>query len=265
MDLTILGYQLGEVIGEGTYSVVKKAFSPKLGKSVAIKVIDKSKLSKTYINKFLKREIKTLTRCYHPNIVKVHEIFASQDTLLIVMEEAKLDLYELINSKHHLSERVARQIFKQITEALKYCHDLGIAHRDLKCENILLITENCPKLSDFGFACSDDCSSSTFCGSPAYAAPEILNGEVYNPFKADIWSLGVILYLMVTGCMPFNDNDLSKLVKLQAQALKFPPTPCLTACCQNLIIKMIKKDPAERSSINNILAHPWFQCAEQGA
>ncbi|XP_067873100.1 testis-specific serine/threonine-protein kinase 6-like [Heterodontus francisci] len=262
MELTIFGYEIGEVIGKGTYSIVRKAFSQKLHKSVAIKIIDKSKQSADYINKFLPREVSIFAQCSHPNIIKVYEIIESSEHTLFIMEEAQSDLFDLVDSQDYLSEEVARPYFKQIVQALEYCHLHHIAHRDIKCENILL-ADNIPKITDFGFATCmkglDSCPCSTFCGSAAYAAPEVLNGDKYDPFKADVWSLGVVLYIMVTGCMPYNDSDLSKLKELQRQPMQFPPSPSLSGCCQRLINVMLEKDPKKRASISHIIDHQWFK------
>ncbi|XP_072327008.1 testis-specific serine/threonine-protein kinase 3-like [Scyliorhinus torazame] len=263
MDLTIFGLEIGEVIGEGTYSTVRKAFSQKLQKLVAIKIIDKSKLSDNYIAKFLSREVSIFVECSHPNIIKVYQIIESSEHTLFIMEEAKMDLFDLVESQDYFSEEVARSYFKQIAQALEYCHIQRIAHRDIKCENILLTADNIPKITDFGLATcikgSESCLCSTFCGSAAYTAPEILNGDNYDPFKADIWSLGVVLYVIVTGSMPFDDSDLSKLKELQTQSLKFPLSPTLSACCQNLINVMLEKNPKKRVSINHIVEHQWLE------
>ncbi|XP_041062902.1 testis-specific serine/threonine-protein kinase 6-like [Carcharodon carcharias] len=263
MDLTIFGYEIGDVIGEGTYSTVRKAFSQKLQKPVAIKIIDRSKQSDDYITKFLPREVSIFAECSHPNIIKVYEVIKSSEHTLFIMEEAKTDLFDLVDSQDYFSEEVARPYLKQIAQALEYCHVHHIAHRDTKCENILLTADNIPKITDFGLATcikgSDSCPCSTFCGSAAYTAPEVLNGDKYDPFKADIWSLGVVLYVMVTGCMPFDDSDLSKLKELQTQSLQFPPSPSLSDCCQNLINVMLEKDPKKRVSINHVVEHQWFE------
>ncbi|XP_067826134.1 testis-specific serine/threonine-protein kinase 6-like [Heptranchias perlo] len=263
MDLTIFGYEVGEIIGEGTYSIVRKAFSQKLHKSVAIKIIDKSKQSNDYVTKFLPREVSIFAQCCHPNIIKIYQIIESSEHTLFIMEEAQTDLFDLVDSQGHLSEEVAKLYFKQIAQALEYCHVHLIAHRDIKCENILLSADNIPKITDFGFATCmkglDSCPCSTFCGSAAYAAPEVLNCDKYDPFKADIWSLGVVLYHMVTGCLPFDDSDLSKLKELQNQSLEFPPSPSLSSCCQNLINIMLNKDPKERAKISQIIEHQWFK------
>ncbi|GCC35165.1 hypothetical protein chiPu_0013647 [Chiloscyllium punctatum] len=263
MDLTIFGYEIGEVIAEGTFSIVRKAFSQKLQRSVAIKVIDKSKQSDDYLTKCLPREVSIFAECSHPNIIKVYQIIESSEHTLFIMEEAKADLYDFIDSQGHLSEEVARPYFRQISQALEYCHIHHIAHRDIKCENILITADNIPKLTDFGLATciksSESCPSSTFCGSAAYAAPEILNGEKYDPFKADIWSLGVLLYVIVTGCLPFDDSDLSKLKELQIQSLQFPPSPSLSDCCRNLIDVMLERNPEIRASIKHVVDHQWLR------
>ncbi|XP_030071515.1 testis-specific serine/threonine-protein kinase 3-like [Microcaecilia unicolor] len=256
------GYDLDRVIGRGSYSTVNKAFSHKLGKFVVIKVIDKSQSAPDYISKFLPRELSILTQCSHPNIVQIYEIIeASNGLVFIVMEEALSDLFELIDSKDCLIEDEARRIFKQIVQAVTCCHGQGIAHRDLKCENILMTSKNTPKLTDFGFATfiNGNILSSTYCGSTAYAAPEILQGQPYDAFKADIWSLGVVLYLMVTGYMPFDDNDLTKLLKLQKQPLEFPPSHPLSIFCKDIISCMLSRNPHKRISINNLVEHPWFR------
>ncbi|XP_064420767.1 testis-specific serine/threonine-protein kinase 1-like [Latimeria chalumnae] len=263
MDLTKYGYDLGKVIGEGKYSIVRSAFCPKLGKSVAIKIIDKTKCSADFVMKFLPRVISVLTQCSHPNIVKAYEIMETQGGLcFLVMEEAKSDLYELVDSKDHLPEKEAKQIFRQIVEGLKHCHEKGIAHRDLKCENVLLTSDGTPKLSDFGFATSingRDSKCSTFCGSLAYVAPEILTGLPYGAFQADVWSLGVMLYLLVTGYMPFDDSNLTRLREVHKQPVSFPPEPAISHSCQQLITQMLTSDPEERTNINQILEHKWFE------
>ncbi|XP_064422483.1 testis-specific serine/threonine-protein kinase 3-like [Latimeria chalumnae] len=191
MDPTKYGYDLGKVIGKGAYSVMRTAYSPKLGKSVAIKIIDKFDCSADYIWKFLPREVHVLPQCSHPNIVKAYEILEFQHGYCFtVMEEAKLDLFELVDSKGHLPQKEAKQIFHQIIEGLKHCHKKGIADRDLKCENVLITSDGTPKLSNLGFATSingrgkNKCS--TFCGSLAYVAPEILAGLRYDAFWADV-------------------------------------------------------------------------------
>ncbi|MEE6519898.1 hypothetical protein FKM82_017663 [Ascaphus truei] len=255
------GYELGKILGTGTYSTVREAFSQKLSMTVAIKIIDKSKCSPDYVSKFLPRELSILTQCYHPNITEVFEIMESSDgKVFLVIKKAQWDLFDKIDSKDQLSENENLPIFKQIVEALKCCHGQGVAHRDLKCENILMTSDNIPKLSDFGFAVSlnGDTLSATFCGSPAYVAPEILQGKSYDAMKADIWSLGVMLYLMVTGYMPFDDTDLTKLLQFQNQPLEFPSSPALSDSCRDIISSMLSINHNERPTVHQILEHPWF-------
>ncbi|XP_051894941.1 testis-specific serine/threonine-protein kinase 6-like [Pristis pectinata] len=261
--LTILGYEIGEVIGRRTYSVVRRAFSQKLQRSIAIKIIDKSKQVDDYLTKFLPKEVSILAQCSHPNIIKVYQIIESCEHTLFIMEEAQMDLFDLIDSRGHLSEDVTQCYFRQIAQALEYFHAHHIAHRDIKCENILLSADDVPKITDFGFATCmkglESCSCTTFCGSAAYAAPEVLNGGKYDPFKADVWSLGVVLYLMVTGCRPFADGELSKLRELQSQPLQFPPSPSLSDCCQSLINTILNNNPKERPDVSRIIKHQRFK------
>ncbi|XP_064420768.1 testis-specific serine/threonine-protein kinase 1-like [Latimeria chalumnae] len=177
--------------------------------------------------KFLPRVISVLTHCSHPNIVKAYEIMETQGGLcFLVMEEAKSDLYELVDSKDHLPEKEAKQIFRQIVEGLKHCHEKGIAHRDLKCENVLLTSDGTPKLSDFG----------------------LMSGA---------W--GVMLYLLVTGYMPFDDSNLTRLREVHKQPVSFPPEPAISHSCQQLITQMLTSNPEERTNINQILEHKWFE------
>uniref|UniRef100_H3AA16 non-specific serine/threonine protein kinase n=1 Tax=Latimeria chalumnae TaxID=7897 RepID=H3AA16_LATCH len=164
--------------------------------------------------------------------------------------------------KDHLLEKEAKQIFRQIVEGLKYCHKKGIAHRDLKCENILLTSEVTPKLSNFRFATSinvRDSKCSTFCGSLAYVAPEILTGLPYDAFQADVWSLGVMLYLLVTSYMPFDDSDLTRLREVHKWPVSFPPEPATSHSCQQLITQMLASNPEELTNINQVLEHKWFE------
>ncbi|KAM4675773.1 testis-specific serine/threonine-protein kinase 3-like [Discoglossus pictus] len=260
-QVSLATYKLGKVLGKGAYSRVIEAFSQKLSMTVAIKIIDKKQCPSDYINKFLPREISILTQCSHPNVTKLMEIMESSDgKFFLVMEMAQSDLYEKLDSIDHFSENEGMVLFRQIVEGLKYCHDKGIAHRDLKCENILMTSDNIPKLADFGFGVSlnGDTLSSTFCGTPAYAAPEILQGSPYDAIKADIWSLGIILYVMVTGFMPYDDSDLIKLLEYQKRTVEFPSSVKISDSCRDLISSMLNIDPNERPDVHHILKHPWF-------
>ncbi|CAL1269621.1 unnamed protein product, partial [Larinioides sclopetarius] len=185
---------------------------------VAVKVITRDKLSNEFATKFLPREIEVLSKINHENIVKVYKIFNFPSKVYIFMELINEDLLGYVRSHGRLKEKEARQFFEQMVNAMKYLHSLNIAHRDLKCENIMIDENQKIKIIDFGFCRSTgrfDELSCTFCGSTAYAAPEVLQGIPYDPFLFDIWSLGCVLYVMVTGMMPFDDLNVTKMVENQ--------------------------------------------------
>ncbi|NXI60213.1 TSSK1 kinase, partial [Chloroceryle aenea] len=220
------GYILNNTLGEGSYGKVKSAYCDRLKCNVAIKIINKRKTARDFLERFLPREIEALKRLHHPSIIKTYEIFeTSAGKLYIVMElGGKGDLLNYIKITGAMKEDTACIKFQQLASAIKYCHDLDLAHRDLKCENILLNEDLNVKLTDFGFSKSlsrDENGrivlSETFCGSAAYTAPEVLEGIPYDPRISDIWSLGVILYTMVCAFMPFDDSNVRKMICLQKQ------------------------------------------------
>ncbi|NP_001180397.2 testis-specific serine/threonine-protein kinase 1 [Macaca thibetana thibetana] len=263
------GYLLGINLGEGSYAKVKSAYSERLKFNVAIKIIDRKKAPADFLEKFLPREIEILAMLNHCSIIKTYEIFeTSHGKVYIVMELAvQGDLLELIKTRGALHEDEARKKFHQLSLAIKYCHDLDVVHRDLKCDNLLLDKDFNIKLSDFSFSkrCLRDESgrmalSKTFCGSPAYAAPEVLQGIPYQPKVYDIWSLGVILYIMVCGSMPYDDSNIKKMLRIQKEhRLNFPRSKHLTGECKDLIYRMLQPDVNRRLHIDEILSHCWMQ------
>ncbi|NXJ89595.1 TSSK1 kinase, partial [Corythaixoides concolor] len=220
------GYSLSNTLGEGSYGKVKSAYCNRLKCTVAIKIINKRKTTHDFLERFLPGEIEALKHLHHPSIIKTYEIFeTSAGKVYIVMElGVNGDLLDYINTTGAMEEDVARIKFQQLASAVKHCHDLDFAHRDLKCENILLDEGLNIKLSDFSFSklLSRDENgriilSRTFCGSTAYAAPELLQGIPYDPKICDIWSLGVILYTMVYAFMPFDDSNVRRMIHIQKQ------------------------------------------------
>ncbi|XP_025960119.2 testis-specific serine/threonine-protein kinase 1-like [Dromaius novaehollandiae] len=266
------GYNMGITLGEGTYGKVKAAYSDKLKRNVAIKIIDKRKTPQDFLEKFLPREIAVLKRMSHPSVVRTHEIFETfVGKVYIVMELGeKGDLLDYLKGTGAMKEDVAQKKFQQLASAIKYCHDMDLAHRDLKCENILLDKDLNIKLSDFGFSRPlnrDENGkitlSKTFCGSAAYAAPEVLQGIPCNPKICDIWSLGVILYVMVCALMPFDDSNIKKMISIQKEhRIHFPKSRHLTAECKDLIYCMLHPDVSKRLHIDEVLSHPWLQHLE---
>ncbi|XP_043910863.1 testis-specific serine/threonine-protein kinase 1-like [Protopterus annectens] len=267
--LKIHGYAMGITLGEGTYSKVKSAYSKQLKEDVAVKIIDRKKAPSDFLKNFLPRELEILTAVNHNNIVKTYEIFESSNgKIYIIMELAvQGSLLEYIQSRDALPEDMARKMFHQLTMAIKYCHDINIVHRDLKCENLLLDINYNIKVSDFGFSrrCAFDGEghtllSETFCGSIAYAAPEVLQGIPYQPKMYDIWSLGIVLFIMVCGCMPYDDSNFRRMLRAQkARVLNFPRSKFVTTECKHLILKILHPDVLKRLTIEEILIHPWMQ------
>jgi len=259
-----------QTLGEGAYSKVKCAYSQRLNKNVAIKCINTQVAPKDFVEKFLPRELKTLPILHHENIVRVFEILeASNGCVYIVMEEAPNgDLLRYIQHKGALPEPEIRRYFWQLCQAIQYCHSQNICHRDLKCENLLLDKDHKLLLTDFGFSrpviFNNNGSvnlSSTFCGSAAYAAPEIIQGHPYDPRMHDMWSMGVILYIMACGHMPFDDSNVKKMLKVQLKNnIKFPPkhNSRLSEDLQDLVRHLIQPDVTMRATIKSTMSHTFF-------
>ncbi|XP_006158168.1 testis-specific serine/threonine-protein kinase 3 isoform X1 [Tupaia chinensis] len=277
------GYQLGKTIGEGTYSKVKEAFSKKHQRKVAIKIIDKmggpegQRLAartqpglaegrswfQEFIQRFLPRELQIVRTLDHKNIIRVHELLESADgKIFLVMELAEGgDVFDCVLNGGPLPESQAKALFRQMVEAIRYCHGCGVAHRDLKCENALLQGFNL-KLTDFGFAKvlpKSRCElSQTFCGSTAYAAPEVLRGIPHDSKKGDVWSMGVVLYVMLCASLPFDDTDIPKMLWQQQKGVSFPTSLGISAECQDLLKQLLEPDMTLRPSIEEVSWHPWL-------
>ena len=202
---TIGPYILDRTLGEGTTSKVKLAFHKETKQKVAIKIISKTLfLQNEELQVKVRREIALMKLVQHPNIMKLIDVLESQRHLYIILEyEEKGELFDYLVANKHFSEEMAMEIFRQIVMGVQYLHSLGICHRDLKPENILLDNSYRVKLADFGFATwvRENMQTDTSCGSPHYAAPEIVRGQPYDGKIADIWSLGVILFALLAVCI----------------------------------------------------------------
>ncbi|XP_037071608.1 testis-specific serine/threonine-protein kinase 4-like [Pollicipes pollicipes] len=261
------GYLLGTVLGTGSYATVKMAFSSRHKCKVAVKIISKKKSPASYVNKFLPREIDAVRILKHPNIICFLQSIETTNRVYLIMEVASGgDVLKSIRASKHIEESNAGMWFGQCTGAIQYCHLKGVVHRDLKCENLLLDSANNIKITDFGFARVYDRSqpmdpSNTFCGSYPYAPPEILRGIPYHPPSADIWSMGVILFTMVFGRLPFDDHNHRTLVKQVMAGPQFPVRHSyqlqVSDACRELIIKILKPMP-NRASFETIEKDGWF-------
>ncbi|XP_065282716.1 testis-specific serine/threonine-protein kinase 1-like isoform X3 [Dermacentor albipictus] len=238
------------------------------GTSYACKIVSKELTSAVYRAKFLPRELKILAAIRHSHITYVSEIIDLPSKVFIIMELATGgDLLDKILKVKRFKEKRAYKYFMQMASALAYLHYKDIAHRDLKCENILFTSTNRVKLADFSFAryCTGAGGnpkelSTTFCGSEAYAPPEVLQGIRYRPKKADVWSLGVILFVMVTGLLPYESECVPRQVRLQmTRTLRFPQVLPLSYQLKNLIRGMLEPVATLRSSMARVFRHPWVQ------
>ncbi|XVF35669.1 hypothetical protein REPUB_Repub18cG0166100 [Reevesia pubescens] len=256
-------YEMGRMLGKGTFAKVYYGKELTSGESVAIKVISKDQVKKEFMMEQIKREISVMRLVRHPNIVELKEVMATKTKIFFVMEYVRGgELFAKV-ARGKLKEDAARKYFQQLISAVDFCHSRGVSHRDLKPENLLLDENEDLKISDFGLSAlpeqlRNDGLLHTQCGTPAYVAPEVLRKKGYDGSKADIWSCGVILYVLLAGFLPFQDENIMKMYKKIFKAeFEFPPW--FSTESKRLISKLLVADPERRITIPAIMRVPWFR------
>ncbi|XP_062916422.1 MAP/microtubule affinity-regulating kinase 4-like isoform X3 [Mobula hypostoma] len=258
-------YRLLKTIGKGNFAKVKLARHILTGREVAIKIIDKTQLNPTSLQKLF-REVRIMKCLNHPNIVKLFEVIESEKTLYLVMEYASGgEVFDYLVSHGRMKEKEARAKFRQIVSAVQYCHQRNIVHRDLKAENLLLDADCNIKIADFGFSNEFQYGSKldTFCGSPPYAAPELFQGKKYDGPEVDIWSLGVILYTLVSGSLPFDGQNLKELRERVLRG-KYRVPFYMSTDCENILKRFLVLNPAKRGTLEQIMKDKWINVGCDG-
>ena len=253
-------YFLGRTIGEGTFGKVKLGTHQLTGLKVAVKVLEKARIADAADVERVTREIHILKLIRHPAIIQLYEIIETPKQLYLIMEYAPGgEVFNYIVAHSRIEEREACRFFQQLLSGVEYISSLGISHRDLKPENLLLDHQKNIKIVDFGLSNTFKPGEllETACGSPCYAAPEMIAGKQYEGDKADIWSCGVILFAMVCGCLPFEDTNTAELYKKILSGEYHCPSH-LSEECRDLIGKILVTDPESRYTIKEIRAHPWM-------
>ncbi|XP_031345072.1 serine/threonine-protein kinase MARK2-like isoform X3 [Photinus pyralis] len=262
---TIGKYKLLKTIGKGNFAKVKLAKHVPTGKEVAIKIIDKTQLNPGSLQKLF-REVRIMKMLDHPNIVKLFQVIETDKTLYLVMEYASGgEVFDYLVLHGRMKEKEARAKFRQIVSAVQYCHQKKIIHRDLKAENLLLDSEMNIKIADFGFSneFTPGNKLDTFCGSPPYAAPELFQGKKYDGPEVDVWSLGVILYTLVSGSLPFDGSTLRELRERVLRG-KYRIPFYMSTDCENLLKKFLVLNPAKRASLETIMKDKWMNMGYVG-
>lgn len=260
-SLRACGYELDRTIGTGGFGKVKLATHAPTGAKVAVKIMDKTRLGKDLPR--VKLEISALKSLSHPNVCKLYQVIDTETHCYVVMEYcAGGELFDHIVEKSRLGEMESRMFFRQIVSAVSYVHGRGYAHRDLKPENVLLDKEQNLKIIDFGLCAKPqggmDSLLLTSCGSPTYAAPELIQGVKYHGSEVDVWSMGVILYALLCGCLPFESDNIDELFKKILRGKYIEPA-WLSSGSKRLLRRMLCVDPLKRIRVSELVNDPWIK------
>ncbi|CAL5038890.1 unnamed protein product [Urochloa decumbens] len=260
-------YELGKLLGKGSFAKVYLARNAETGEEVAIKIMDKGHLARSgAVQQQVMREIDIMRRVRHPNVVRIHEVMATKRSIFVVMEYVgggSLDAYLAHRAAGRgLAEPSARRVFHQLVSALDYCHSLGVYHRDVKPDNILVDGAGKIKVADFGLSALTDADRReaplhTVCGTPMFIAPEVFLRRGYDGAKADVWACGVVLFALAAGRFPFNQRDTGLYHLIRRGDYHCPPwfSPGLV----RLIRRLLCPDPERRIAMAQIKENPWFR------
>ncbi|CAD6270623.1 unnamed protein product [Miscanthus lutarioriparius] len=257
-------YEMGRLLGKGTFGKVHYGRNLESNQSVAIKMMDKDKVLKVGLSEQIKREITTMRLVAHKNIVHLHEVMATRNKIYIVMEYVKGgELFDKIDKSGKLTEAAAHKYFQQLISAVDHCHSRGVYHRDLKPENLLLDENENLKVTDFGLSALSESKRQdgllhTTCGTPAYVAPEVISKIGYDGAKSDIWSCGVVLFVLAAGYLPFQGPNLMEMYrKIQHGDFRCPSW--FSHKLKKLLYKILDPNPSTRISIQKIKESTWFR------
>ena len=256
-----INFKMGKKLGEGMFSAVKLGTHSITNEQVSIKILEKTKISKIEDKERINREISIMKKVKHYNIAKLYAVIETKLNIFLIQEYIQgKELIEYLNKKGKLKEVEACKFFHQIISGLDYLHQCGIAHRDFKPENIILTNDNqILKIIDFGLSHAYKKGEllKTACGSPCYVPPEMVKEEKYNGALSDIWSAGVILYLMLCGKLPFYDDD-NQILYEKILSGKYEVPDHLSDNAKDILSKIIEIDPKKRINFEGIKSHPWF-------
>ncbi|ENN70683.1 5'-AMP-activated protein kinase catalytic subunit alpha-2 [Dendroctonus ponderosae] len=254
-------YILGQTLGVGTFGKVKIGEHQLTKHKVAVKILNRQKIKSLDVVGKIRREIQNLKLFRHPHIIKLYQVISTPTDIFMIMEYVSGgELFDYIVKNGKLQEYEARRFFQQIISGVDYCHRHMIVHRDLKPENLLLDHNMHVKIADFGLSnmMMDGEFLRTSCGSPNYAAPEVISGKLYAGPEVDIWSCGVILYALLCGTLPFDDEHVPTLFRKIKSGI-FPIPEYLNKTVVSLLCQMLQIDPMKRATIEDIKKHEWFQ------
>ncbi|EEH54051.1 uncharacterized protein MICPUCDRAFT_5956, partial [Micromonas pusilla CCMP1545] len=256
-------YLLGAVVGEGGFCKVRAGIHQVTGAKTAVKLIDKTKLTDVNDRKRVGREIRVLKRLTHESIIRLFDVVDGIDKMFVVMEYADGgSLLDHVRARKRLSERESARMFRQMCAGLMYCHANGVVHRDVKLENVLLDANANVKIIDFGLSAvlTPGRRLRVHCGSPSYAAPEIVARREYDGPPVDVWSAGVVLFAMVTGYLPFHapKGEKQELCRKIMKGAFTTPESCARDF-RDLVANILRVDPAKRATFAQVLESKWMR------